>query len=108
MQKGGRGTVAVYVKAEHVDLGGGNHVIRCHCYGAIALAKASNSVGDVLEAGLPGALNAEGDLVAARASYRKAVMENQESARGVTYTASTQMVHWIGLSFMALCVAQEV
>ena len=82
--RGGTGTIAVYVEAENVDLSGGDHVIGSHGDRAIALTQANDSVRDGLKAGLPGAFNAEGNLVAAKACYRKAVIQK----RGVVLVLS--------------------
>ncbi len=56
-----------------MDLGGGNHVVCLNRDGAVALAQAVDSVRDRLEAGLPGTLDAESDLVPARNGQRNAV-----------------------------------
>ena len=92
-----------------MDLGGGDHVVRGDGDGAVALAQARDPVRDGLEAGLPRALDAEGDLVAARAGYVTGMRfkARRGAARG-THTASTEMLHWTGLSFMALCSEHSV
>ena len=88
-----------------MDLRRGNHVENSDSDGAIALPQPGDSVRHGLEAGLPRALDTEGDLVAAGVSRGSGAPGGE---RGGAYTASTQIVHWIGLSFMALCVEQLV
>ena len=78
------------------------------------MAQAAHSVRHGLEAGLPCTLDAEGDLVAERSVTKRRcgsdnVTKRQcRSRRWAAHTASTHIVHWIGLSFIALCVEQDV
>lgn len=80
-------------------LRGGNHVEHGHCDGSVALAQARHSVRHWLEARLPRSIYAQRHLVPA-ADITDKRPHKMVALR--TYTASTQMVHWMGLSFMAL------
>jgi hypothetical protein len=77
-------TVAVYVEAQDVDLRRGDHVENSDSDGAVALPQPGDSVRHGLEAGLPRALDAERNLVAAGVSRgSRAAREARGDAHGI-------------------------